>query len=122
MTYTNNIISILQQIIEQYNRFFLVVDKYFLSDDFMEQLSNKIIVKKEKYEGIILADYIKDSGKQIFNITEENIEEIRQIYYMYEFTDKLLMISRKYVNYGSLYNFVKAGLLDMDEYLKAITD
>lgn len=88
----------------------------------MEQLSNKIIVKKEKYEGIILADYIKDSGKQIFNITEENIEEIRQIYYMYEFTDKLLMISRKYVNYGSLYNFVKAGLLDMDEYLKAITD
>ncbi len=122
MTYTNNIISILQQITEQYNRFFLVVDKYFLSDDFMEQLSNKIIVKKEKYEGIILADYIKDSGKQIFNITEENIEEIRQIYYMYEFTDKLLMISRKYVNYGSLYNFVKAGLLDMDEYLKAITD
>lgn len=122
MTYTNNIISILQQIIEQYNRFFLVVDKYFLSDDFMEQLSNKIIVKKEKYEGIILADYIKDAGKQTFNITEENIEEIRQIYYMYEFTDKLLMISRKYVSYGSLYNFVKAGLLDMDEYLKAITD
>lgn len=88
----------------------------------MEQLSNKIIVKKEKYEGIILADYIKDAGKQTFNITEENIEEIRQIYYMYEFTDKLLMISRKYVSYGSLYNFVKAGLLDMDEYLKAITD
>ncbi len=122
MTYTNNIISTLQQITEQYNLFFIITDKYFLSDSFMEQLSNLLILRTEEDKGIILADYSEDVGKLIFNITEENIEEIRRIYYMYEFTDNFFIISKNDVNYGSLYNFVKAGILDMDEYLKAIVD
>ena len=51
---------------------------------------------------------------------ENDIEELKQLYYTYEFTDDILFLPSDEYNYPDIFNFVKTGLLTMEEALDAL--
>lgn len=52
-------------------------------------------------------------------ITEEEVEEICSLYYLYEFSNRFRIVSREN-NYGSVFNLVDSGLLTYEEAFEAI--
>lgn len=52
-------------------------------------------------------------------ITMEEQEQLLQLYHMYEFSDRFSVILTE-STYGSLFNLVEAGLLDMEEAAEAL--
>ena len=56
---------------------------------------------------------------KFISISEEAYIELRQLYLIYEFSDKFRMISTD-GNYGTLWNYVKTGLLTPEEAVEAL--
>ena len=53
------------------------------------------------------------------SLDEEDYTELRQLYLTYEFSDKFRMISMD-GNYGTIWNYVKTGLLTPEEAVEAL--
>lgn len=51
---------------------------------------------------------------------ENDIEELKQLYYTYEFTDDILFLPSDESNYPDIFNFVKTGLFTIEEALDAL--
>lgn len=52
-------------------------------------------------------------------LTQEEMEEISHMYYMYEFSNRFRIVSREN-NYGSVFDLVDSGLLTYEEAFEAI--
>lgn len=55
-----------------------------------------------------------------YQITEAEARQLADLYFLYDFSDKFLYISRENTNYAGLYHFVEAGLLSMKEAIEAL--
>ena len=60
-----------------------------------------------------------ETVNRIYLLPAEKYPELRQLYLTYEFSDKFRMISME-GNYGTLWNYVKTGLLTPDEAVEAL--
>lgn len=98
------------------NNIQLYIDKY-----------NKIILNENKLILIkckenVSFEYDKDNIK-IENISDINsdaiIKKLSELYRMYEFTDKFIMISDNKI-YPSIFNFVETGILTEEEVWRAL--
>lgn len=52
-------------------------------------------------------------------VTRREIDEFLELYHMYDFSDRVLVIS-DYDQYGSLFNYVKNGILTKQEMVDAL--
>lgn len=50
--------------------------------------------------------------KEVYSI---DIDELKSIYYLYEFTDDLIFLTEDTSNYPNIFNFVKTGILTEEE-------
>ena len=54
------------------------------------------------------------------NIDTEDIEVLRNLYNLYEFTDEILFLTQDTMNYPNIFNFVKTGILTEEEAYDAL--
>lgn len=53
-------------------------------------------------------------------ISREEVRQIKELYFMYEFSDKIFFVFRENTNYTSLYNLADTGLLSIEEVYVAL--
>lgn len=53
-------------------------------------------------------------------ISEEEAGQIKELYYMYQFSDRFLFISKESANYAGLFHFVDTGILDTEEVFEVL--
>lgn len=51
---------------------------------------------------------------------QENFEELKQLYFTYQFSDKFVFVSRENACFPTIFSFVETGLLTMEEALGAL--
>lgn len=101
--YDNHYIVILDGFSEELRKDLL--SEIFKYTESMEDKSQNFDFRFGHYEFTVLSD-------------EEKQNYLKQ-YYLYEFTDKIIYISDR-DQFGSLFNYVKTGLLSYDEMASAI--
>ena len=55
----------------------------------------------------------------IIPISQKELEELRELYQLYDFSDKIIFISDS-TQYGTLFNYVKTGILTEQEMVDAL--
>ncbi len=77
-----------------------------------KMVSNSLLVS-------IMTD-ISEYGCETKRITTEEYENIKDLYQMYEFSDKVQIISEDF-RYGSMLNYIDNGCLIVEEMLTAVS-
>ena len=86
----------------------------------------KLLLKENKNSFI---DYLKDMGNDesdsiiLLNrdemFADMSCDKIESLYYTYEFSDKLQLITHKNIPYADLLNYIDTGLLTIEEAAEA---
>lgn len=54
-------------------------------------------------------------------LTDREMQDILKLYYLYEFSDRVVLFSQESI-FGGLLNYVDTGILTMDELVRALLD
>lgn len=104
--------------IATYNKIFLILNhnqlknEWLIIDSFLERIRNKnqtILILSGFKIPICITPFI--TCRQI---TKEEEDYLKHLYYMYEFSDRFFILSKEH-QYGQLFNFVDTGLLKPEE-------
>ena len=67
------------------------------------------------------AGYPTKPGNHIYvTVSEKEMKSYLEIYRSYESSDKLVLLSDRNANYGSMFNYVNAGILTTEEMVEAV--
>ena len=114
----SEIVGRLEEWLEKYDRIWLWSKETeedsrqffrFLVSDVARKNKKRILILSELMEKISETDSIT-----VKNLTEEEFGQVEEIYFMYEFSDRIQRISGS-VQYGSMQNLVDTGLLTEEE-------
>lgn len=113
------IIDDLKIYIEQYDRVIWIENDCDIADKLMEYWSMIQSPFNEK-ECIILyagkKSFINNNICECREISDKEKEELQQLYYLFDFSDKFFVISER-ETHGHLSNYLDTGLLSMEEIL-----
>lgn len=111
-----NMISILQ---EQINKNKKIIIFQYSEDNLLELLSKGI----DNEQSSIIEIWHSIKGYSALRCTrffsQEDINEILKMYFLYDFSDKVITISDS-LQYGSLFNYVKTGILTKQEMVDSL--
>ena len=110
----------LQDIIQDYDKILFlkydiskIIDLCFYYSK--ERINKKVfLMSKEKQENCL-------NGIDCFWGEAESREAIQKLYYTYEFSNKFSILSVS-DNFGTIWNYVKTGVLTLEEALSALLD
>lgn len=119
-----NMLADLQKYIEQYDKiiwiehsgsYFADLPRKFLESEAVKNYSGRMLVlSTEELE-------FPDGSISYRRLSGEEQMELRGYYRMYDFSNRFQVLSDD-VQYGGLMNFVKTGMLEMEEALEAFLD
>lgn len=114
----DKIISDLENDLQYYDRI-LFFDTTELLSAFCQseaacETSRKLLVL---FSGQILPQLKNITFRQI---SEEEAGLLKKLYFMYQFSDKFLVVSKESTNYASLFHFVDTGVLSTEEAFEAL--
>lgn len=89
------------------------------SGEFFEAISRQTAKKILLLVKGTEADGIPECGAEIQTISEEEYCDIEELYYMYEFSDRIHLLADS-AQYGSLGNYMATGLLTENETFAAL--
>lgn len=115
---TEKCVRLLENAVERYDRIVL-----FDRNEFIFKLFNmKVITASNKKILILSSKYMVSDIENITfqQITEEQIGNLIDFYFTYEFSDKFIFVSRDNTNYGGLLQFVDTGILSVKELFEAL--
>lgn len=87
--------------------------------DIVQLLSEKLVLKNISHVEIWQSIEEKYNNELSKYVSKEFIDKAISIYRMYDFSDKVFVISDS-VQYGSLFNYVKTGILTKQEMVDAL--
>lgn len=119
MTNKNRILEKVNQYINEYDSIYVPADK----DIICKLFSHRFQFPAEK-KVLLLAvgleeKCILECGIDIQPISREEYHQIKNLYYLYEFSDRIHFLDI-HVQYGSLDNYIAGGLLTEEEAVMAL--
>lgn len=110
--------------LEKYDMIIMVIDgkgiaqnltKKFCQSEALRKASRKVLVLSNIDIGHMGRD---DDHWECIRLSEEEWGEVLQLYMMYDFSDRFLVLSDN-SQYGSLMNYVKTGIMTMEDIFQA---
>ena len=109
----NNILTEVEKDLERFDRILLITNMCIISFPAVVNVTNILILSVNE---IPLDNNLLIAYRQI---TKEQETELLRMYRMYEFSDRFRVVSRD-SRFGSIWNYVDAGILTEQEALEAI--
>ena len=107
------ILTEVEKDLEQFDRILLIMDTSIGSFPAVADAKNILVLSTNP---VSLEGNMQITYRQI---TEEQQAELLKIYHMYEFSDRFSVVSRD-SRFGSLWNYVDAGILTEQEALEVL--
>lgn len=111
--------------IEKYDRIFVIMDNEDDTGNLTYNFCRSKALRETTKNVLILSDKdilcIKGVKHQYQRLNENEMHFIRQIYFMYDFSDRFQVLSDN-PQYGSILNYVKAGELTMEAVFQALLE
>ena len=113
----SDILIEIEQDIEQYDLILLIVGEFSKGENLAEKVCQSEAIRSTKRNIKIMSMF--DISKKMDNITyrkltEEEQEDLINLYFLYDFSDKFRFFSSKEL-YGSILNYIKTGYLTFEE-------
>lgn len=112
--------------LERFDRIFTIMDQEedtggnlaydFCSSKALQETAKRILILSDKD-----IPGIKDWNHQFQRLHEKEMDMIRRIYFMYEFSDRFQILSYN-PQYGSLLNYVKSGDMTMEAVFQSLLE
>lgn len=112
--------------LERFDRIFAIMDQEedtggnlaydFCSSKALQETAKRILILSDKD-----IPGIKDWNHQFQRLHEKEMDMIRRIYFMYEFSDRFQILSYN-PQYGSLLNYVKSGDMTMEAVFQSLLE
>ena len=111
--------------LEKFDRIFAIMDQEedmgnlaydFCSSKAMRETTKRILILSDKD----IPD-IQDWNHQFQRLHKKEMDMIRRIYYMYEFSNRFQILSEN-PQYGSLLNYVKSGDMTMETVFQSLLE
>ncbi len=110
----------IESYLESYDKVILI-DTGF-ADKYMSGLCDSLVsaVTDKKYVLISNVEYPKKPGWHTYmTVPKRELETMMSLYRCYEASDKLVLLSEEN-NYGCIWNYVKNGIMSLDEAFAAV--
>ena len=91
-------------------------------EDIIFEAFNSCFQKTKKKKTILLSKktvYCGSNSVDWIQLNEKSAAALRHLYYTYEFSDKFIALSTD-SNFGTIWNYVKTGILTPEEALSAV--
>ncbi len=116
---SNSFIKEIEKNIEQYDRI-LIFDS---NNKNLEELLNQFLKSKVLHNAdkkVIIYGYSENiQNEQYRVIARSEYEDIISLYYLYEFSDKIMVISDS-AQYASMRNYLSNNIISQEEYFEAL--
>ena len=96
----------LERTVDEYDLILIIDDSDAIKSKIIEERLRKSVA-------------FKDSKKKVMILTSNECKEMLSVFYTYEFSDKVKVISRN-KQFGGLFNLVEADLMTDEEMFQAI--
>lgn len=106
--------------LEQYDKIL-----FFESVGLLQELCQDGVMKSPRKTILILCREecpLRDDNITFRQISDFEAQQLTALYYTYDFSDKFLLVAEESTVYASLYNFVKTGILNIEEMAKALLE
>lgn len=117
------VIKNIKETLEKFDMVLMIKDGSGVSENLTRDICNSQALNETSKRVLILSGVdISDTENHSYyfrRIYRREQEIIEQIYSMYEFSDRFKIISESQ-QYGSILNYVKSGLLTMEEVFRAL--
>lgn len=117
------VIKNIKETLEKFDLVLMIKDGSGVSENLTRDICNSQALNETSKRVLILSGVdISDTENHSYyfrRIHRREQEIIEQIYSMYEFSDRFKIISESQ-QYGSILNYVKSGLLTMEEVFRAL--
>lgn len=117
------VIKNIKETLEKFDMVLMIKDGSGVSENLTRDICNSQALNETSKRVLILSGVdISDTENHSYyfrRIHRREQEIIEQIYSMYEFSDRFKIISESQ-QYGSILNYVKSGLLTMEEVFRAL--
>lgn len=116
----NSAVLFIEKALEEYHKIILISRKLedgqlrdaFYDKENFKETDKKVLVLSQRAQAA--------AGKTEWRFVSENeAEEIRKLYYLYEFSDRFAVVEQGQA-FGSLLDYVAAGLLTREEMVAAV--
>lgn len=110
--------KILERYLNDYDRVLL-----FETEELISRLNQLEISEMSEQKIMILsANICKPQSQNITfrHISENEFQELSNLYFTYEFSDKFRLVSDNDTNYASLHHMVDIGILSQEEFFAAL--
>lgn len=98
---------------------------FFESAELLQEFCQDGIMKSPGKTILILcreACSLREQNIIFRRISDFEAQQLTALYYTYDFSDKFLLVAEESTVYASLYNFVKTGILNIEEMVKALLE
>ena len=111
----NRAVAELEKKLKDFDRVILV-DERRLSREFLETLYTSETLGKDQKKTLILSEAEdKKQGSIVWRCTAgKDFSEFLRVYFLYEFSDHISLISKEHT-YGGILNLVETGILTLEE-------
>lgn len=118
----NVLVTKVEKELEYYDKVFLVWQRDEVQKDLFIRFYNSDVLKNTKKKVLFLSTegLVKEKKYAYRIVTEQEAVLLRDIYYMYEFSDRFLVFSQENEVVGNILNFAETGILTMDEVFEAM--
>lgn len=113
----------LEEDLTEYHKIFLVSGSGRTLEELVRTLCGGKWAKRRRQKILVLSSLKSRAGEDVLvtyrQITEAEEEWLSRFYFLYEFSDRFLLLSDQ-GTYGSLFRLIETGLLEPDEALEAL--
>ncbi len=115
-----HIINWLEEKLYQFDKIFLIDSESFLLQSFLRELENQISKSEKVLTLFVYKEELCEISKFTYcQITEEQQNQLLNIYNMYEFSGAFYYVTKKN-RYGTIWNYVDTGILTMQEAIRSL--
>ncbi len=117
----SSIISKIEKALDKYEKILIFDSSDQQVRALLENFSKKIILGDYKKTILVINNgYTIETGNEIFeSISNEEYEEFCKIYSMYEFSNRILFVSKSN-QYGSILNYLSMELVTEEEFFEVL--
>lgn len=109
----------IRKYLSEYDSVFVLGEGIPASGSFFQAISRQTAKKNLLLVKELETDGIPECGADIQTISYEEYCDIEELYYMYEFSDRIYLLTDT-AQYGSLGNYISSGLLTEEEIFTAL--
>lgn len=117
----DRLLTSLETNLNVYDKIIFIVNNSIEGNDLFSEFINSDAIKKNKKKIMIMSSESSEESENYayYKLSKAEEERLMKLYLTYEFSDRFQMLAHDN-NFGNIFNYVKTGVMTLEEVFEAI--